>query len=60
MSASASMWITVRKKGDVGGPLYVAHRVANGWRYGERSDERFPEWKVMTEVEFWQAFEMTH
>ena len=59
MSAAASLWITVRRKGDAT-TVYVAHRVANGWRFGERTNERFPEWHTLPEAEFWALYERCH
>jgi hypothetical protein len=56
MSLRATQWITVRRRGTVG-PVYHAHPVGNGWRYCEKTDERFPEWQQMTEAEFWTLFE---
>ena len=60
MSAAAQQWVQVRRKGDVGGAVYVAHRVAGGWRYGEKTGDRFPAWEVLPEAEFWRLFEMFH
>lgn len=59
MSAAATLWITVRKKGDAT-TVYVAHPVGNGWRFAERTDERFPVWHLLTEEEFWQQYERCH
>lgn len=61
MSLRATQWIEVRRKGEVGGAVYVAHPVPGGFRYAQKTcDGGFPEWVTVTEVEFWLAFERFH
>ncbi len=61
MSLRATQWIEVRRRGDVGGIVYVAHPVPGGFRYAEKTCDRgFPVWVTVTVEEFWQEFEKFH
>ena len=51
MKAQAvTQWVRCRPRGGQG--VYVAHPHPGGWRYAELSDERLPEWVVVTAEEF--------